>query len=52
MSEQTVLLPDIQYHVEKIIEEVAKRGIAELELHIEVPVGKGRYGLWLRVKPT
>jgi hypothetical protein len=52
MSEQKVLLPDIQYHIEKIIEEVAGKGIVDLELHIEAPVGNGRYGLWLKVKQT
>jgi hypothetical protein len=50
MSEQAVFLPDIHYYIEKIIEEVAKRGITDFELHVEVPVGNGRYGLWLKVK--
>jgi hypothetical protein len=52
MSEQTVFLPDVQYHVEKILEEVAKKGVDELELTVKIPIGNKRYVLWLRVKPV
>jgi hypothetical protein len=52
VSEQVVFLPDVWYYIEKIIEKVAKRGVVDFELHIEVPVGEGRYVLWLKVKPT
>jgi hypothetical protein len=50
MSEQTVLLPDIKYFVEKIVEEVAESKVAGIDMHIDVPVGDRRCMLWLKVK--
>jgi hypothetical protein len=50
MSEQTVLLPDIKYFVEKIVEEVAESSVAGIDLHVEVPIGGKRCVLWLKVK--
>jgi len=50
MSEQTVLLPDIRYYLEKILEEVAKAGVTELEFAVGIAVDNKLYTLWLKVR--
>jgi hypothetical protein len=50
MSEQVAFLPDIKYHLEEILEEIAKSEVTALDLAITTTVGDKRYTLWLKVK--